>query len=66
MYTGLLIFFGTGLLDDFSWPALLVFAALGITFGMKIRDEEKFLTQRFGEAYLNYKSRTFRMIPYVF
>lgn len=66
MYAGLLIFFGAGLLDDFNWPGLLVFLALGITFGMKIRDEERFLTRRFGEDYLSYKSKTFRMIPYVF
>lgn len=66
MYTGLLLFFGSGSLDDFNWPALLVFFALALTFVLKIRDEEKFLTRRFGELYLTYKKSTYRILPYLY
>jgi protein-S-isoprenylcysteine O-methyltransferase Ste14 len=66
MYAGLLLFFGSGLLDDFNWPGAFVYIALASTFGLKIRDEEKFLTQRFGEMYTSYKRATYRVIPFVF
>jgi protein-S-isoprenylcysteine O-methyltransferase Ste14 len=66
MYAGLLLFFGSGLLDSFTWPGLFTYSLLILTFGLKIMAEEKFLTLRFGEVYLEYKRSTYRMIPYVF
>jgi protein-S-isoprenylcysteine O-methyltransferase Ste14 len=66
MYAGLLLFFGSGVADDLVWQGLLVFVGLCLTFALKIRDEEKYLTERFGETYLAYKRKSSRIIPYVF
>ena len=66
MYAGLLLFFGSGLLHNFNWPGAFVYVALTLTFGLKIRAEEKFLALRFGEIYASYKRATYRVIPFVF
>ena len=66
MYTSLLLFFTFGLLDQFSWPGLLVLLLLALVFAIKIRDEENFLALRFGSSYTEYKNSTYRMIPFLF
>ena len=63
MYTGLLLFFGFGLIQHFNWPGALVFILLCFVFALKIIDEEKFLSKRFGNSYLDYKRSTYRLIP---
>lgn len=65
MYSGLIIFFGFGLLDHFSWKGLTAFILLCTVFALKIMDEEKFLSERFGPLYLEYKRSTYRIIPLV-
>ncbi len=66
MYTGLILFFGAGLVGDFNWQGLLAWGGLILIFLLKISDEEKYLTERFGVGYKEYASTTYRMIPYLF
>jgi protein-S-isoprenylcysteine O-methyltransferase Ste14 len=41
-------------------------AVFGVTFGYRIRVEEKVLTGSLGEEYLSYSRRVKRLIPYVY
>lgn len=66
MYTGLIIFFGAGVLHSMELTGSIVFLILTLVLILKIRLEEKFLENRFGQAYLNYKSRTYRLLPYIY
>ena len=66
MYTGLLLFFGAGLISNFNWQGLAAWVSLALIFLLKIADEEKYLTERFGVSYKEYVSTTYRMIPYLF
>ena len=66
MYTGLILFFGAGLASHFNWPGVVALLVLLLIFILKVLDEERFLAERFGKAYLEYKDSTFRMIPYLF
>jgi len=65
MYTGLLIIFLFGLVSNFTWISLFFFILLCTVFILKIRDEENYLEISFGQRYVEYKRKTFRMIPYV-
>jgi protein-S-isoprenylcysteine O-methyltransferase Ste14 len=66
-YTGsLLTILGVGFALQ-SWGAVLVMAVVfGLTFGYRIRVEEKTLVASLGEEYLQYSKRVKRLIPYVF
>lgn len=66
MYAGILIFFGIALYEQFSYLRLFVYILLTITLLLKIYAEEKFLTERFGDVYLNYKEKTSRLIPFIY
>jgi len=66
MYSGLILFFAPGILNSFQLVNFSVFLVLIIILLFKIRLEERFLEIYFGETYLNYKTRTYRLIPYVF
>jgi protein-S-isoprenylcysteine O-methyltransferase Ste14 len=65
-YTGVLItFIGLGLAVQ-SWGALLVLLGVfGLSFGYRMRVEEKTLLSELGEDYANYMKRTKRIIPYL-
>jgi len=66
MYLGLILFFAPGILNSFQLVNFSVFLALIIILLFKIRLEERFLEIYFGEIYLDYKNRTYRLIPYIF
>ena len=66
MYTGLIIFFGTAVASNYSAIHLAVFTILVIVLLEKIKLEEKFLVQKFGDIYQKYKNRTFRLIPLLY
>jgi protein-S-isoprenylcysteine O-methyltransferase Ste14 len=66
MYTGLIVFFGSGILSSFQNMKFVVFVILVIVLIFKIRLEEKFLENRFGSTYLLYKSKTYRLLPFLF
>jgi protein-S-isoprenylcysteine O-methyltransferase Ste14 len=65
-YTGVLItFIGLGLAVQ-SWGALLVLLGVfSLSFGYRMRVEEKSLLSELGENYANYMKRTKRIIPYL-
>ena len=66
-YTGsLLTILGVGFALQ-SWGAALVIAIIfGISFGYRIKVEEKALVASLGEAYVLYSRRVKRLIPYLF
>lgn len=66
MYTGILIFFGVSVINNFSYLRLIVLVILAIVLLIKIFMEEQFLSNRFETEYLNYKKKTYRLIPFVF
>ncbi len=65
-YTGaLMIFIGLGLALQ-SWGAVVVLMLLfAIAYGYRMYIEEQILISQLGDAYVEYKQRTKRLIPYV-
>jgi len=66
MYIGLILFFGASLFSNYTNLRLSVFIILIIVFLEKIKLEENFLTERFGEIYNIYKKKTSRLIPFIY
>ncbi len=66
MYTGLLIFFGISVFTNFSYLRLSILIVLTIVLLMKIFMEEQFLNERFEKEYLDYKKKTYRLIPFIY
>jgi len=66
MYSGLILFFGAAVISNYSLLHLTVFIILIIVFIEKIKMEETFLSVKFGKKYLEYKERTFRLIPVLY
>jgi len=66
MYSGLLLFFVISVIVNFNYLRLSVFILLTIILLLKIFLEEQYLTERFEKEYLEYKKKTFRLIPFVF
>ena len=63
MYLGLLIAYaGLPLFFDLVWPILLAPVVVWLITNSVIKKEEAYLERRFGEEYLNFKSRTRRWI----
>jgi len=73
MYSGLILFFGLSVFVNFDFEYLLfsvlrvlVFMLLTTVLFLKITMEEKFLSEKFGENYVQYKMKTKRLIPFLF
>ncbi len=66
MYLGIILFFGISIIDNFSFTRLVLFIVLTYVLLLKIFMEEIFLAKKFGETYLKYKSKTYRLFPFVF
>jgi protein-S-isoprenylcysteine O-methyltransferase Ste14 len=66
-YSGsLLSFIGFGISLN-NWLSLIsVIALITIALVRRISIEEKVLTNQFGADYLEYKRRTYRMIPWIY
>ncbi|MFL9884412.1 isoprenylcysteine carboxylmethyltransferase family protein [Paraburkholderia agricolaris] len=66
-YTGLLVsFFGYGLaLNNWASLAIAFFPVL-IAMSKRIGVEEAVLTQQFGEAYVQYKRRSWALFPWIY
>ena len=65
IYTGLLTaFLGTALVHG-EIGGLIGFLLLLIGFGTKLRMEETFMTQQFGETYVEYKHRVKALVPFL-
>lgn len=46
-----------------SWPVLVTPLVAYVAFKFLIRQEDQYLTERFGQAYLDYRSRVNELIP---
>lgn len=75
MYSSLILFFGSiflrndrwsMFLSDYNWFGFFVFLTMILTFILKSKDEEKFLSEKFGEKYDSYKGSTHRFFPFLF
>jgi protein-S-isoprenylcysteine O-methyltransferase Ste14 len=65
-YTGLLItFIGISLAVQSLGALIVLLAVFTVSFGYRIRVEEKTLLSELGEPYANYMKRTKRLIPYL-
>lgn len=63
MYTGLAIaYLGAALLFDSWWPIALWPLVMIAVYRLVIRPEERYLTQRFGRAYLEYSTHVRRWL----
>jgi protein-S-isoprenylcysteine O-methyltransferase Ste14 len=65
MYSGVLLAMVALLLDNFSPMRLILWILLATVFLSKISIEEKLLTEKFKD-YASYKSRTKRLIPFLY
>jgi len=64
-FASLLSFIGFGLSLN-NWISLiLVVAAIVTVFILRIKVEEKVLTEQFGEEYINYRNRVKGLIPFI-
>jgi protein-S-isoprenylcysteine O-methyltransferase Ste14 len=63
IYSGLLLLFVGNALIVGDWRGLLAVAIVAASFWRKLRVEEAWLTQRFGERYLDYMRRTRALVP---
>jgi protein-S-isoprenylcysteine O-methyltransferase Ste14 len=65
IYTVLLLaLFGTALVAG-EWRGLLATALMLVSYGRKLRLEERLMLQTFGEQYQRYRERTAALIPFV-
>ncbi len=65
MYIAQLIVVLPLVIDYFSWDRLIASLVLLVTLLVKIEYEEKQLMAHFSE-YIDYKKKTFRLIPYIY
>ncbi|HEX7414717.1 MAG TPA: isoprenylcysteine carboxylmethyltransferase family protein [Bacteroidia bacterium] len=66
-YTGaLLSFLGLGLILNNWFSLAIVFLSILSTFIYRMNIEEKVLTEQFGKQYLDYISKTKRLIPFIY
>ncbi|WP_457616086.1 methyltransferase family protein [Lutibacter sp.] len=66
MYTGIILFFGVSVYCNYTPLRLFVFLILSTVLILKISMEEQFLSKKFGEKYLEYKAKTYRLIPFIY
>lgn len=65
IYTGLLLaFFGTALAVG-AWRALLALAIVALSFWRKLRLEERWMSEQFGDQYRQYMGRVKALVPWV-
>jgi len=66
MYSGLILFFGVGIIQSLEIINTAVFILLIIVLLSKIFLEEKYLSSKFGKSYQEYKNKSYRLFPYIF
>ncbi len=62
----LLLFSGFAMLMQSLYALILFAIAGGVVFGNHIRVEETMMEKRFGSAYRDYRSRTKKLIPFIY
>ncbi|MDR1156639.1 MAG: isoprenylcysteine carboxylmethyltransferase family protein [Bacteroidales bacterium] len=66
MYSDMILWMVSFVLITANWfYAITLCVGLTILFAVRIPDEEKLMTERFGEQYAAYMKRTKRLIPYL-
>jgi protein-S-isoprenylcysteine O-methyltransferase Ste14 len=65
IYTGLLVAFAGSALSLAEWRGLLSCVLLLLAFVIKLRIEERWMTEVFGPAYEQYRQRVNALIPFV-
>jgi protein-S-isoprenylcysteine O-methyltransferase Ste14 len=65
IYTGLLLAFLGSAIAVGEWRALLATAIVGISFWYKLRQEERWLCELFGDQYRDFMRRVKALIPWV-
>jgi protein-S-isoprenylcysteine O-methyltransferase Ste14 len=65
IYTGLLLAFLGSAMAVGMWRALLATAIVGFSFWRKLRLEERWLCELFGDQYRDYMSRVKALVPWV-
>lgn len=63
IYTGLLLLFLGNALQVGDWRGLLAVAIVSASFWRKLRLEERWLQERFGDTYRSYRQRTGALLP---
>ena len=66
MYTSVIMFYLPIVINNIDWINSLVFIVLLITLLLKINSEEQLLEERFGDAYIEYKKESKRLIPFIY
>lgn len=65
-FASFLSFVGFGISLNNWLSLLLIIAAIFTAFVLRIKVEEKILTEQFGPEYLEYKKSTYRLIPFLY
>jgi len=63
IYTGLLLLILGNAIMAGDWRGLLAVAIVFASFWYKLHQEERWLTQRFGRSYTDYRARTKALVP---
>jgi protein-S-isoprenylcysteine O-methyltransferase Ste14 len=65
IYTGVVFaFVGTAIVVG-EWRGVLAVAIVIISFARKLRLEERWMSETFGEDYRRYRARTAALIPFI-
>jgi protein-S-isoprenylcysteine O-methyltransferase Ste14 len=64
IYTGLLVAFSGSALARGEWRGILAVLVAWVALWRKLRLEERWLTERFGETYAAYRQRVPALLPY--
>lgn len=65
IYTGLLLLFIGNAIIVGDYRAIIAVIIVFVSFWLKLKKEEKLLTETFGNQYTEYKKRTKALIPYL-
>jgi protein-S-isoprenylcysteine O-methyltransferase Ste14 len=65
IYTGILLIFIGNTIIVGDYRGFIAVAIVFISFWFKLKKEEKFLTEIFGNEYINYKKETKAILPYI-
>lgn len=65
IYTGILLIFIGNTIIVGDYRGIIAVVIVFISFWFKLKKEEKWLTEIFGEKYLNYAENTKAIIPYL-
>ncbi len=64
-FAGMIILLGMGLMLNNWYGLLLILIIPFLTFIYRIKTEEKVLIQKFGQQYLDYRKKTWAILPFI-